>query len=151
MTVGQYLSTSRSTTAVNLEVTAIGDILLRRGGHPADSDPASPLWAHRATGSFGGKADGGLGCVAESWWMRHVLEEDDNPVELTVKNGQWRVGRGRFCTMGKSPKPIGSWRVLKPFDARGETLRNASLQVLKDGKVVLASGGDVLWDSSSPP
>ncbi|CAM9287371.1 unnamed protein product, partial [Pylaiella littoralis] len=90
-----------------LEVTPVGDVVLRRGDLPADSSADEPvLWAHRAVKSFDGKANGGLSCVVESWWERNVNGNRDGiPLHLTVSNGRWRVGRGRFCTVGQSPRP----------------------------------------------
>lgn len=159
MTAGQFLSTLPILASTNLAITEVGDVLLRRGDLPAYSEPdlpvhaapEGPLWAHRATGSIGGKANGGLGCVVESWWSKAVRgKADDTPVHLSVKNGRWRIGRGRLCTMGKSPKPTGSWRTKLPWDARGKAIKDASLQLLDSGNLVVASGDDIFWDSSSP-
>lgn len=114
------MSTPPLVSSINLEITKIGDVILRRGDLPAYSDQGPPLWAHRATGtSDGGKADGGIGCKVESWWMHNVMEDEDIPVEMSVDRGRWRVGRGRFCTMGQSPKPDGFWKGKLPGSARG--------------------------------
>lgn len=127
-------------------------MLLRLGDNPDESDDGDMVWAHRSTGSIGGTVNGGLGCVVESWWRNHVLGVGDIPVNLSVKNGRWRVGRGRLCTMGKSPKPAGSWRVMLPDfvpgNDRGKALRAASLKLVEDGGLVVASGHEVFWESS---
>lgn len=156
---GQFLSTLPLLSSINLEINEIGDVLLRRGDlpaypNPAYSDPGEVLLAHRTTGSIGGEANGGLGCTVESWWLRNVRGAEDVPVNLSVKNGRWRVGRGRLCTMGRSPRPAGSWRAFLPRfipgNARGKALRAASLQLLPSGNVVVASGDEVFWDSYRP-
>lgn len=151
---GQFLSTLPILSSTNLEITEIGDILLRPGDLPAYSPPGELNWVHRSMGSIGGKANGGLGCVVESWWTSNVRQADEIPVNLSVKNGRWRIGRGRLCTMGRSPRPAGSWRVFLPGflpgNARGKALRAASLQLLPGGNVVVASGDDVFWDSRRP-
>ncbi|CAN0201726.1 unnamed protein product, partial [Ectocarpus fasciculatus] len=117
---GQFLSTAPLVDSANLEVTEIGDVILRAGDFPAFSGEKPPLWAYRATGSTGDKADGGLVCVMESWWRRAVKGADgDIPVHLYLKNGRWRVGKGWLCTVGKSPKPHGSWRTNLPWDTPG--------------------------------
>lgn len=123
--------------------------MLRRGDLPAYSDPVQgPLWVHRAIGSVNGKANGGLGCVFESWWMENVLEDEDIPVTLSVHKGRLRSGRGRFCTLGISPKPAGSWKTNIPLSAKGRAIRAASLQ-LRDDRMVIAHGDQIFWDSSS--
>ncbi|CAN0407501.1 unnamed protein product, partial [Ectocarpus sp. 12 AP-2014] len=125
---GQFLSTAPLVDSTNVEITEIGDVILRAGDSPACSGDKSPLWANRATGSTGDKADGGLGCVLESWRRRMVKGTDDDiPVHLYVMNGRWRVGRGRLCTMGQSPKPHGSWRANLPWDAQGQAIRPLGL------------------------
>lgn len=145
---GQFMSTLPVTDSANLEVTEIGDIVLRSGDLPAYPTDEPALWSHRATGSIGGKANGGLGCVLELLWERLANgKSDDIPVHLSVKNGRWRVGRGPLCTMGQSPKPAGAWRVHLPWDSRGKVIKAASLQLLEDNTLVLASGGEVLWSS----
>ncbi|CAM9997780.1 unnamed protein product [Pylaiella littoralis] len=146
---GQFLSTLPPMDSSNLEVTEVGDVILRRGDLPAYSADAPPIWAHRAMGSIGGKANGGLGCVVELWWQKFVKGSNGTPVHVAVKDGRWRVGRGRLCTMGISPKPEGSWRVHLPWDAIGNAIKAASLELREDHSLVLASGEMVLW--SSPP
>ncbi|CBN78696.1 hypothetical protein Esi_0006_0033 [Ectocarpus siliculosus] len=149
---GQFLSTASLVDSTNVEITEIGDVIVRAGDIPAFSGDKPPLWAYRATGSTGDKADGGLGCVLESWWRRMVKGTDDDiPVHLYVKNGRWRVGRGRLCTMGQSPKPHGSWRANLPWDAKGRAIKTAGLE-LRDGALVLVTPqGETLWSSASPP
>eukprot|EP00752_Nemacystus_decipiens_P005979 g5400.t1 len=156
---GQYLSTLPALSSVNVEITEVGDIILRRGDLPAypsptGSDPEDGvLWAHRATGSVGGRANGGVGCVLESLWRRFIIGVDDVPVNLSVKHGRWRVGRGTFCTMGASSTPAGRWRVYLPHwtpgNAWGKALRAASLQLLPNGNLVVAAGAMVFWKSST--
>ncbi|CAM9969723.1 unnamed protein product, partial [Pylaiella littoralis] len=146
---GQFLSTLPLAESANLEVTEIGDVILRRGDLPAYPTDASTLWEHRATGSICGKANGGLLCLVELWWEKLANgKSDDTPVHLAVKDGRWRVGRGRLCTMGQSPKPKGGWRVHLPWDERGKVIKAASLQILDDKTLVLTSGGEVFWSSS---
>ena len=156
-----FMSTLPGPDSVSLSVTEIGDIVLRREEPPVRSAEEAeeeqpplplPLWVHRATGSIGERANGGLMCLVESWWGRVVEERaTDIPVHLSVKNGRWRVGRGGRCTLGQSPRPAGSWRVHLPWnDARGREIRAASLDLRENGELVVASGaGDVLWSSSS--
>eukprot|EP00752_Nemacystus_decipiens_P015192 g13527.t1 len=156
---GQFLSTLPALSSVNVEVTEVGDVILRRGDLPAypspvESDPEDGvLWAHRATGSVGGRANGGLGCVLESLWRRFIVGVDDVPVNLSVKDGRWRIGRGTFCTMGASSTPAGRWRVYLPHwtpgNAWGKALRAASLQLLPNGNLVVAAGSRVFWESST--
>lgn len=148
MTTAEFMSFK----ATNLAISEVGDVSLRRGDLPpyGYSDPEPPIWAHRATGSTGDHADGGVWCVVESFVRRKVLRFDDVPVNLVVRNGRWRVGRGWLCMMGRSPRPEGGWKVYLPWSARGKALRAASLQVLESGNAVVASGDEVFWDSSSP-
>lgn len=149
---GQFLSTAPLVDSANLEITEIGDVILRAGDIPAFSGDEPPLWAYRATGSTGDKADGGLGCVLESWWGRVVKgANDDIPVHLCVKNGRWRVGRGRLCTMGQSPKPYGSWRANLPWDAQGRAIKTAGLEFRGSTLVLVTPQGKILWSSASPP
>ncbi|CAN0068913.1 unnamed protein product [Ectocarpus sp. 12 AP-2014] len=103
---GQFLSTAPVVESANLEVTEVGDLILRQGDIPAYPTNPKPLWAHRVTGSVGGTANGGLGCALEAWWERATNggEDMDVPVHLAVKNGRWRVGRGWMCTLGRSPR-----------------------------------------------
>ncbi|CAN0175522.1 unnamed protein product [Pylaiella littoralis] len=118
---------------------------------PTSSAEDPPVWAHRATGSIGGMANGGLGCVLQSFWETLGSRKGtDVPVHLRVKNGRWRVGRGALCVMGRSPKPAGSWRTLLPWDARGEAIKAASLE-FRGNTLVVASGQEVFWSSSPPP
>eukprot|EP00752_Nemacystus_decipiens_P013866 g12312.t1 len=148
---GEFLSTAPSSRPTNLEVTEVGDVLLRRGDVPALSDPAEPLWAHRAIGSSDGrKADGGIRCALQSWWLENVLRVDDHPVEMSVHHGRWRVGRGRFCTLGQSPRPRGWWKANLPWSATGQNIRNAALRLQDDGNLIVASKEDTFWDSSLP-
>lgn len=142
MVAGQFLSTLPLLDSANVEVTDIGDLVFRKGDLPAfpTEDPA--LWAHREIGSAWGKANGGPMCA--------IMTRLGVPVKLTVKNGRWRVGRGVLCNMAQSPKPSGSWRVHLPWNARGQVIKDASLQI-KDGQtLVVASGDEVFW-SSAPP
>ncbi|CAM9929813.1 unnamed protein product, partial [Scytosiphon promiscuus] len=107
--------------------------------------------AHRATGSSGGDPNGGLGCALQSFWETlGSSSREDVPVHLTVKNGRWRVGRSALCTLGQSPKPAGSWRRHLPWDARGQAIKAASLE-LRDGTLVVASGEDIFWSSLPSP
>ena len=138
--VSQFLSTLPRLDSANLEVTDIGDLVLRKGDLPAFPTQDAPIWAHRATGSTGGKANGGTVCA--------LMARLGVPVGLSVKNGRWRVGRGILCNMGRSPAPEGSWRVYVPFSARGQAIKNASLRIGDDGRtLVVASGDEVLWSS----
>ncbi|CAM9842604.1 unnamed protein product, partial [Ectocarpus sp. 4 AP-2014] len=149
---GQFLSTAPLVDSTNVEITEIGDVILRAGDIPAFSGDKPPLWTYRATGSTGDKADGGLGCVFESWWRRMIKGTDDDiPVHLYVKNGRWRVGRGRLCTMSQSPKPHGSWRANLPWDAKGRAIKTAGLELRDNAMVLVTPQGDILWSSSSPP
>ena len=128
-----------------MEVTEVGDVLLSPGLFPDRAQ--DPLWAHRVTATFGGRANGGLGCVLEDLWRRHN-SRDEIPVALSVKNGRWRVGRGKMCTLGQSPAPKGSLRRFLPWDERGQAIREGSL-LLENDSAVIASGQTVLWDSST--
>ncbi|CAM9527142.1 unnamed protein product [Ectocarpus sp. 12 AP-2014] len=58
---GQFLSTAPAVESANLEVTEVGDLILRQGDIPAYPTDHKPLWAHRVTGSVGVTANGGLG------------------------------------------------------------------------------------------
>ncbi|CBN79624.1 hypothetical protein Esi_0283_0017 [Ectocarpus siliculosus] len=150
---GQILSTAPVVDSANLEVTEVGDLVLRRGDIPAYPSDHKPLWAHRVTGSVGGTANWRLGCALEVWWHRATNggEGMGVPVHLVVKNGRWRVGRGWMCTLGRIPSVAGGWRVHLPWDSHGKTLKAALLQ-LCDGSVVMATGeGDVAWSSSPSP
>ena len=129
-----------------MEVTEMGDVLLRAGLFPDRAQ--DPLWAHRVTRTFGGRANGGLGCVLEELWQRYT-SRDEIPVTLSVKNGRWRVGRGPMCTLGRSPAPKGSLRRFLPWDERGQEIREGALFLLEDDSVVIAFGPNVLWDSST--
>lgn len=140
---GMFLARAHK-SPVTLEVTEIGDILLSPGFRPDHTQ--EPLWAHRATGSFGGFANGGLGCAVEAFWQR-IMREEEAPTELSVKNGRWRVGRGWLCTLGRSPAPEGSLRRFLPWDARGSAIRGASLEIMEDGTAVIVSGNAIMWDS----
>ncbi|CAB1117662.1 unnamed protein product [Ectocarpus sp. CCAP 1310/34] len=146
---GQFLSTAPLVDSTNVEITEIGDVILRAGGFPAFSGDKPPLWAYRATGSTGDKADGGLGCVFESWWRRMVKGTDED-VHLYVKNGRWRVGRGRLCTMGQSPRPHGSWRANLPWDAQGQAIKTAGLELRDRALVLVTPHGEILWSSALP-
>lgn len=137
-----FMSTLPLADSASLEITEIGDIVLRKGDLPACLTEDEPLWAHRAVSPVGGKANGGAMCVFKSWLGR--------PVKLTVKNGRWTVDRGFWCTMGQSPRPAGSWRCGLSWDSRGRAKREASLDVLEDDNLVVASGDEVLWSSVSP-
>ncbi|CAM9178532.1 unnamed protein product [Ectocarpus sp. 12 AP-2014] len=150
---GQFLSTAPVVDSANLEVTEVGDLILRQGDIPAYPTDHPPLWAHRVTGSVGGIANGGLGCALEAWWERATNGGEDMgvPVHLAVKNGRWRVGRGWMCTLGRSPRVAGGWRVHLPWDSHGKAVKAASLQ-LRDGSVVMATeDGHILWSSSPSP
>lgn len=143
--VGQFLSTLSGENSANVEIREIGDILLSRGDTPASSLEDPPLWGHRATGSIGGYANGGLGCV-----IQYFLETLGNskrpvtPVHLRVENARWRVGRGFLCTMGQSPKPAGSWRRFQPWDTHGQAIKAAALEIRGD-HLVVAAGEEVFW------
>ena len=161
---GQFLSTLPLLDSASLEVTDVGDLVLRAGDLPAfpqavtaataaeegeeeEEEESSTLWAHRASG-FGGEANGGLGCVLESWWRKKINgEAADIPAHLSVKNGRWRVGRGGLCTMVRSPRPQGGWRAHLPWDARGRAIRAATLRILDSKALVVASGDEVVWSS----
>ncbi|CAN0504026.1 unnamed protein product, partial [Scytosiphon promiscuus] len=107
--------------------------------------------ANHATGSIGSYANGGLGCVLQSLWETlGSSPREDVPVHLRVKNGRWRVGRGALCTIGLSPKPAGSWRRHLPWDARGQAIKAASLE-LRDETFVIVSGENIYWSSSPSP
>ncbi|CAM9735229.1 unnamed protein product [Ectocarpus sp. 12 AP-2014] len=150
---GQFLSTAPVVESANLEVTEVEDLILRQGDIPAFPTDHAPLWAHRVTGSVGGTAHGGLGCAIEAWWERVTNGGEDMgvPVHLAVKNGRWRVGRGWMCTLGRSPRVAGGWRVHLPWDSHGKALKAASLQ-LRDGSVVMSTeDGHILWSSSPSP
>ncbi|CAN0308814.1 unnamed protein product, partial [Scytosiphon promiscuus] len=135
--VGNFLSTVPITTSANLEIRANGDVILGRGAMPSLSEDKDPIWVHRATGSVGGYANGGLGCVLQSFWKTlGITSGVDVPVNLRVKNGRWRVGRGALCTMGQSPRPAGSWRRFLPWDARGQAIKKAWLE-LRDETFVI--------------
>ncbi|CAN0532291.1 unnamed protein product, partial [Scytosiphon promiscuus] len=138
--VGQFLSTPPpGMDSVNLSIRGNGDVLLGRGDRPTSTSSDDPIWAHRATGSSGGDPNGGLGCALQSFWgTLGSSSREDAPVQLRVKNGRWRVGRGTLCTLGQSPKPAGSWRRHLPWDARGQAIKAASLE-LRDGTLVVAS------------
>ncbi|CAB1099113.1 unnamed protein product [Ectocarpus sp. CCAP 1310/34] len=121
-----------------------------QGDIPAYPTDNTPLWAYRPTGSVGGTANGGLGCAVEGWWERATNGGRDMGVlvHLAMKNSRWRVGRGRMCTLGQSPRPAGGWRVHLPWDSHGKTLKAASLQ-LRDGSVVMSTeDAHILWSSS---
>ncbi|CAM9307209.1 unnamed protein product [Ectocarpus sp. 12 AP-2014] len=149
---GQFLSTAPLVDSTNVEITEIGDVILRAGDIPAFSGGMPPLWANRATGSTGDKADGGGGCVLESWWRRMVKGTDDDiPVHLYVKNGRWRVGRGRLCTTGQSPKPHGSWRANLPWDAQGRAIKTAALELRDSALALVTPQGEILWSSAPLP
>lgn len=128
------------------EVTEPGDLLLSPGPFPDRAQ--DPLWAHRMTGTFGGRAIGGLGCALEDRLQR-LTSRDAIPVRLSVKNGRWRVGRGMLCTLGRSPAPKGSFRRFLPWDERGREVREGSLMLLDEASVVITVGEDVVWDSST--
>ncbi|CAN0104281.1 unnamed protein product [Ectocarpus sp. 6 AP-2014] len=150
---GQFLSTAPVVKSANLEVTEVGDLILRQGDIPAYPTDDTPLWAHRVTGSVGDTANGGLGCALEAWWERATNGGEDMgiPVHLSVKNGRWRVGRGWMCTLGRSPRVAGGWRVHLPWDSHGKAVKAASLQV-RDGSAVMATeDGHILWSSSPSP
>ncbi|CAN0304535.1 unnamed protein product, partial [Scytosiphon promiscuus] len=138
--VGQFLSTPPpSMDSVTLSIRRNGDVLLGRGDRPTSTSNDDPIWAHRSTGSSGGDPNGGLGCALQSFWgTLGSSSREDAPVQMRVKNGRWRVGRGALCTLGQSPKPAGSWRRHLPWDARGQAIKAASLE-LRDGTLVVAS------------
>ena len=139
-----YMSNESPENPTTLEVTDIGDILLRPGLRP---DPTrEPLWAHRVTGAFGGRANGGLGCVVESLWRRYTFQREI-PVTLTVKNGRWRVGRGAMCTLGQSPAPDGSLSRFLPWDETGKAVREGHLYLLEDGTAMVGYPEHMFWDS----
>ncbi|CAN0270319.1 unnamed protein product, partial [Scytosiphon promiscuus] len=146
--VGNFLSTFPITPYANLEIRANGDVILGRGAMPFLSEDKDPIWVHR---SVGGYANGGLGCVLQSFWNSlGITKWVDLRVNLRVKNGRWRVGRGALCTMGQSPRPAGSWRRFLPWDARGQAIKKAWLE-LRDETFVIVSGEEVLWSSSPSP
>lgn len=140
MLVGQFLSTMPLLDSANVEVTDVGDLVFRKGDLPAFPTEDSPLWAYRAVGSAGGGANGGALCA--------LVSRLGVPVQLSVKNGRWRVGRGALCKMGQSPKPAGSWRTHLPGDARGKAMKEASLQIRDGHTLVVASGDEVFWSSA---
>ncbi|CAN0199932.1 unnamed protein product, partial [Ectocarpus fasciculatus] len=147
---GQFLSTVPLVESSNLEVTEVGDLILRRGDIPAYPTDHEPLWAHRVMGSVGDTANGGLGCAVEAWWERVTNGGEDMgvPVHLIVKNGRWRVGRGWLCSMARSPRVAGGWRVHLPWDSHGKALKAASLQVRDNSVVMVTEDGEVIWSSS---
>eukprot|EP00904_Undaria_pinnatifida_P003885 jgi/Undpi1/13498/HiC_scaffold_8.g03157.m1 len=144
---GSYLShpepfPGRATT---LEVTELGDLLLHAGRVPDRTE--DPLWAHRSTGGFGSHHTvGGFGCAVEAFLQR-LNGEEDVQLNLSVKNGRWRVGRGMLCTMGRSPAPKGSWKRFLPWDARGRAIVEAELEMLPDGSVNISWGESVMWNA----
>ena len=140
--VGQFLSTLPLVDSANVEVTDVGDIIFRKGDLPAFPTEDSPVWAHRVTGTTGGRANGGAMCA--------LMSRLGFQVELSVKNGQWRVGRGLLCNMGQSPRPEGSWWAHVPFNARGNAIRNASFRIEDDGQTLVVASGDVILWSSDP-
>ncbi|CAM9894426.1 unnamed protein product [Ectocarpus fasciculatus] len=150
---GQFLSTVPLVESSSLEVTEVGDLILRRGDIPAYPTDPEPLWAHRVMGSVGDTANGGLGCAVEAWWERVTNGGEDMgvPVHLAVKNGRWRVGRGWLCSMAQSPRPAGGWRVHLPWDSHGKALKAASLQVRDNNVVMATEDGEVIWSSSPSP
>ncbi|CAM9605828.1 unnamed protein product [Ectocarpus sp. 12 AP-2014] len=150
---GQFLSTAPVVDSANLEVTEVGDLVLRKGDIPAYPTDDTLLWAHRVTGSVGGTANGGLGCAVEAWWERATNGGEDMgvPVHLAVKNGRWRVGRGWMCTLGRSPRVAGGWRVHLPWDSHGKAMKAASLQVRDSSEVMTTEDGHILCSSSTSP
>lgn len=102
LVTGEYMSNMYPKKPTTLEVTELGDVLLSPGRFP--NRALEPLWAYRMTGTFDGRANGGLGCTLEEFWQRHS-SRDEIPATLSVKNGRWRVGRGRMCTLGRSLAP----------------------------------------------
>ena len=138
---GMFLSNLNEKQPTALELTETGDVLLSAGLLPDRTQ--DPLWAFRSTGASGVNA---LGCSLESFWQR-LWSRDETQVTLTVKNGRWRVGRGRMCTLGRSPTPEGSLRRFLPWDERGQDIINAELQLVQDGTAIIRSGSTVLWDS----
>ena len=127
-----------------MEITEPGDILVSIGRMPDRTGEL--LWTFRATDAFGGVANGGLGCAFESLLQR-LQGKDPIEVNLSVKNGRWRVGRGRMCTLGRSPAPAGSLRRFLPWDARGRAITSAVLHLMQDGTVLISSGDAIMWDS----
>ena len=124
-----------------LEVTGLGDILISPGLLPNRTQ--DPLWVHRSTGPSGVNA---LGCALESLWQ-WASKADETKVNLSVKNGRWRVGRGKLCTFDQSPAPEGSWRRFLPWDERGQEITNATLYIMMDGYAVIVAGNSVVWVS----
>lgn len=133
---GRFLSTAPLLRSASLEVTGHGDMVFREGDLPAFPTRESPDWAHRAG------AEGVL-CKVKSWLGTQM--------HVSVRNGRWTVGRGRGCTLGESPKPSDGWLAYMPGNGRGKAMRNASLQITEDRKLVLASGDTVFWRSDDPP
>ncbi|CAN0403708.1 unnamed protein product [Pylaiella littoralis] len=140
---GQFLSTMPVVDSTNLEITEVGDVVLRHGDWPDSSMGEPPIWAHRATEPISGKAKGGL-----RGWLSSSPGGKRGKVFLAVKNGRWEIRRG-YCVLEQSPKPTGSWRVYLPWDKRGRAIKAATLQLRDDDTVVVASGDEVFW--SSPP
>lgn len=143
--LGQYLSNLNPANPVTLEATGLGDLLLTPGAVP--NRKKTPKWASRTTSAWGSNANGGLLCAVEAR-MRGVVGKDEPETRLSVKNGRWRVGRGPLCTLCQSPRPEGSFRRFIPGDARGKAIREASLTFSDSDNLVIASGSDILWDSS---
>lgn len=143
---GQYMSNLDQKKPTTLEVTDLGDIMLSPGLYPDRQQ--DPLWEHRVTVTFGGRANGGLGCAVEGWWQEHIMGKEI-PVMLSVKNGRWRIGRGAMCTLGRSPAPKGSLRRFLPWDERGKAVREGSLYLLDNDTMVITFGQDLLWDSNT--
>lgn len=144
LVTGEYLSNLYPEQPTTLEITEVGDILFSPGLYPDRKQ--EPLWAHRVTATFAGRANGGLFCALEDFWLEHT-SRDEIPVTLSVKNGRWRVGRGMLCTLGRSPAPKGSLRRFLPWDERGREVREGVLFLLEDDSAIIASGQTVLWDS----
>ena len=68
-------------------------------------------------------------------------------MSLSIKNGRWRVGRGKMCTLARSPAPEGSLRRFLPWDERGKAVIEASLYMVRNGHATIFSGTEVMWSS----
>ncbi|CAN0104412.1 unnamed protein product [Ectocarpus sp. 6 AP-2014] len=147
---GQFLSAAPVVNSANLEVTEVRDLILRQGDIPA-YPTGHTLGTPRYGVGRGYSTSGGLGCAVEARWERATNGGEDMgvPVHLAVKNGRWRVGRGWMCTLGRSPRVEGGWRVHLPWDSHRKAVKVASLQ-LRDSSVVMSpEDGHILWSSSS--
>lgn len=138
---GMFLTNFNEDYPTTLEVTEIGDILITAGFFP--NSTKDTLWEHRSTGPSGVHV---LGCALEAFWQR-ARKGGETRVSLSIKNGRWRVGRGKMCTLARSPAPEGSLRRFLPWDERGKAVIEASLYMVRNGHATIFSGTEVMWSS----